>query len=117
MESPQRMRAQCRSLHILKTRLHDLNHGEATTLLLERQPVTVASSRLGHSSPGFTIATYQRRGAAAGGGGNALGRTLGSSTGPADAVDERFHLDDPVLRHRAEIVVVGANGDEVGPAR
>lgn len=41
------------------TRLHDLRHGLATSLLEEGVDVAVVSAVLGHSSPGFTMAVYQ----------------------------------------------------------
>lgn len=40
-------------------RLHDLRHTHATLLLRAGVPAKVVSERLGHSTPGFTIATYQ----------------------------------------------------------
>lgn len=40
-------------------RLHDLRHTHATLLLKAGVPVKVVSQRLGHSSPAFTMATYQ----------------------------------------------------------
>lgn len=39
--------------------LHDLRHTHATLLLKAGTPVKVVSERLGHSTPGFTMATYQ----------------------------------------------------------
>ena len=40
-------------------RLHDLRHIHATLLLKAGVPIKVVSERLGHSTPGFTMATYQ----------------------------------------------------------
>lgn len=40
--------------------LHDLRHTHATLLLKAGVPLKVVSERLGHSSPAFTMATYQR---------------------------------------------------------
>ena len=42
-----------------KIRLHDLRHTHATLLLKAGVPIKVVSERLGHSTPGFTMATYQ----------------------------------------------------------
>ena len=42
-----------------RIRLHDLRHTHATLLLKARVPIKVVSERLGHSTPGFTMATYQ----------------------------------------------------------
>jgi integrase len=42
-----------------KTRLHDLRHAFATTLLKEDVHPAIASAVLGHSSAGFTMTTYQ----------------------------------------------------------
>ncbi|MEA3509835.1 MAG: tyrosine-type recombinase/integrase [Actinomycetota bacterium] len=39
--------------------LHDLRHTHATLLLKAGVPLKVVSERLGHSSPAFTMATYQ----------------------------------------------------------
>lgn len=39
--------------------LHDLRHTHATLLIKAGVPVKVVSERLGHSSPAFTMATYQ----------------------------------------------------------
>ncbi len=39
--------------------LHDLRHTHATLLLKAGVPIKVVSERLGHSTPGFTMATYQ----------------------------------------------------------
>jgi len=41
------------------TRLHDLRHAFATTLLAEGEHPAVTSAVLGHSSPAFTMAVYQ----------------------------------------------------------
>jgi integrase len=42
-----------------RIRLHDLRHTHATLLLKAGVPIKVVSERLGHSTPGFTMATYQ----------------------------------------------------------
>ena len=42
-----------------KIRFHDLRHTHATLLLKARVPIKVVSERLGHATPGFTMATYQ----------------------------------------------------------
>ena len=42
-----------------KISLHDLRHTHATLLLKAGVPLKVVSERLGHSSPAFTMATYQ----------------------------------------------------------
>ena len=42
-----------------RIRLHDLRHTHATLLFKAGVPVKVVSERLGHSTPGFTMATYQ----------------------------------------------------------
>lgn len=42
-----------------RRRLHDLRHTHATLLLKAGVPVKVVSERLGHATPGFTLATYQ----------------------------------------------------------
>lgn len=42
-----------------KITIHDLRHTHATLLIKEGVPVKVVSERLGHSSPAFTMATYQ----------------------------------------------------------
>jgi len=42
-----------------RLRLHDLRHTHASLLLEERVPIKVVSERLGHATPGFTMATYQ----------------------------------------------------------
>ena len=41
------------------TRLHDLRHGVATALLAQGVHPAIVSALLGHSSPGFTMGTYQ----------------------------------------------------------
>ena len=43
-----------------RIRFHDLRHTHATLLLKARVPIKVVSERLGHSTPGFTMATYQQ---------------------------------------------------------
>ena len=40
-------------------RFHDLRHTHATLLLKAGVPIKVVSERLGHSTPGFTMATYR----------------------------------------------------------
>ncbi len=47
------------SANVPRLRLHDLRHTHASLLLKERVPIKVVSERLGHSTPGFTMATYQ----------------------------------------------------------
>ncbi len=47
------------SAGIPRLRLHDLRHTHASLLLKERVPIKVVSERLGHATPGFTMATYQ----------------------------------------------------------
>ena len=42
-----------------RLRLHDLRHTHATLLLKAGVPIKVVSERLGHATPGFTMATYQ----------------------------------------------------------
>jgi integrase len=42
-----------------RIRLHDVRHTHATLLLKAGVPIKVVSERLGHSTPGFTMATYQ----------------------------------------------------------
>ncbi len=42
-----------------RIRFHDLRHTHATLLLKASVPIKVVSERLGHSTPGFTMATYQ----------------------------------------------------------
>jgi integrase len=42
-----------------RLRFHDLRHTHATLLLKAGVPIKVVSERLGHSTPGFTMATYQ----------------------------------------------------------
>ena len=44
---------------IPRLRLHDLRHTHASLLLKESVPIKVVSERLGHATPGFTMATYQ----------------------------------------------------------
>ena len=46
-------------LDLPKLRLHDLRHTHATLLLKAGVPIKVVSERLGHATPGFTMATYQ----------------------------------------------------------
>jgi integrase len=41
------------------TGLHGLRHTHATLLLKAGVPLKVVSERLGHSTPAFTMATYQ----------------------------------------------------------
>ena len=48
-----------RSSGLPKIRLHDLRHTHATLLLKAGVPIKVVSERLGHSTPAFTMATYQ----------------------------------------------------------
>jgi integrase len=47
------------SAGVPRPRLHDLRHTHASLLLKERVPIKVVSERLGHATPGFTMATYQ----------------------------------------------------------
>lgn len=42
-----------------RTRLHDVRHGIATTMLAEGVHPAIASAVLGHSSPAFTMSVYQ----------------------------------------------------------
>jgi integrase len=42
-----------------RLRLHDLRHTHAMLLLKAGVPIKVVSERLGHATPGFTMATYQ----------------------------------------------------------
>jgi integrase len=42
-----------------RIRLHDLRHTHATLLLKAGVPIKVVSERFGHSTPGFTMASYQ----------------------------------------------------------
>jgi len=42
-----------------RIRLHDLRHTHATLLLKAGVPIKVVSERLGHSTPAFTMTTYQ----------------------------------------------------------
>jgi integrase len=44
---------------IPRIRFHDLRHTHATLLLKAGVPIKVVSERLGHATPGFTMATYQ----------------------------------------------------------
>lgn len=46
-------------LDLPRLRLHDLRHTHATLLLKAGVPIKVVSERLGHATPGFTMATYQ----------------------------------------------------------
>lgn len=46
-------------LDVPRIRLHDLRHTHATLMLKNGAPLNVVSERLGHSSPAFTMATYQ----------------------------------------------------------
>ena len=41
-----------------RTRLHDLRHLHATTLLLAGVPVHVVAARLGHADPAITLRVY-----------------------------------------------------------
>jgi integrase len=47
------------SADVPRVRLHDLRHTHATLLLKAGVPIKVVSERLGHATPGFTMATYQ----------------------------------------------------------
>src|SRR5262249_56435388 len=47
------------TLDLPPLRLHDLRHTHATLLLKVGVPIKVVSERLGHATPGFTMATYQ----------------------------------------------------------
>ena len=47
------------SCAVPRLRLHDLRHTHATLLLKAGVPIKVVSERLGHATPGFTMATYQ----------------------------------------------------------
>jgi integrase len=42
---------------IPRLRLHDLRHTHASLMLKESVPIKVVSERLGHATPGFTMAT------------------------------------------------------------
>jgi integrase len=42
-----------------RIRFHDLRHTHASLLVAAGTPIKVVSERLGHSHPGFTMATYQ----------------------------------------------------------
>jgi len=46
-------------LDVAPIRFHDLRHTHASLLLRDRVPIKVVSERLGHSSPAFTMTTYQ----------------------------------------------------------
>jgi integrase len=46
-------------LDLPQLRLHDLRHTHAPLLLKAGVPIKVVSERLGHATPGFTMATYQ----------------------------------------------------------
>ncbi len=48
-----------RAAGVRAIRFHDLRHTHATLLLRDRVPIKVVSERLGHSTPAFTMATYQ----------------------------------------------------------
>ena len=48
-----------RAAPVPRLRLHDLRHTHATLLLKAGVPIKVVSERLGHATPGFTMATYQ----------------------------------------------------------
>lgn len=48
-----------RNIDVTPIRFHDLRHTHATLLLRDRVPIKVVSERLGHSSPAFTMTTYQ----------------------------------------------------------
>ena len=67
-----------------RIRLHDLRHTHATLMLKAGVPIKVVSERLGHSTPAFTMTTYQhvlpgmQRDAAA-----LFGRLLDEATDPA----------------------------------
>jgi integrase len=68
-----------------RIRLHDLRHTHATLMLKASVPIKVVSERLGHSTPAFTITTYQhvlpgmQRDAAA-----LFGRLLDEATNPEE---------------------------------
>jgi integrase len=47
------------TLDLPRIRLHDLRHTHATLLLKAGIPIKVVSERLGHATPGFTMAAYQ----------------------------------------------------------
>jgi Phage integrase family len=44
-----------------RIRLQDLRHTHATLLLKAEAPITVVNEQLGHSTPGFTVATFVAR--------------------------------------------------------
>jgi integrase len=48
-----------KGLTVTPIRFHDIRHTHATLLLRDRVPIKVVSERLGHSTPAFTMATYQ----------------------------------------------------------
>jgi integrase len=48
-----------RAVAVTPIRFHDNRHTHATLLLRDRVPIKVASERLGHSTPAFTMTTYQ----------------------------------------------------------
>jgi integrase len=48
-----------RAADVRAIRFHDLRHTHATLLLRDRVPIKVVSERLGHSTPAFTMVTYQ----------------------------------------------------------
>jgi integrase len=47
------------TVDVPRLRLRDLRHTHATLLLKAGVPIKVVSERLGHATPGFTMATYQ----------------------------------------------------------
>jgi Phage integrase family len=59
--SPTRSRRSSRDPGLPRIRLHDLRHTHATLLLKAGVPIKIVSERLGHSTPAFTMATYQTR--------------------------------------------------------
>jgi hypothetical protein len=48
-----------KGLRVTPIRFHDIRHTHATLLLRDRVPIKVISERLGHSTPAFTMMTYQ----------------------------------------------------------